>query len=189
MKLNAAKIKECADWVEKHGLHPQACGASVQDFCRACGISDETYSRWCKRSVEFVEALARAREIYAAKTVRDVENALVKAAVGVDYEKVKQEGKQVPRVIKTYDPVTGKLIREETVYEMVTTKAVRERVYFPPDVRAAQFVLTNMAGDRWKNKESKDVKVDGKVTGLQIEVTDDETREALEKVAGTEPAK
>ena len=49
MKLTPTKIKECAAWVEKHGLHPQPCGASVQDFCKAMGISDETHRRWMRK--------------------------------------------------------------------------------------------------------------------------------------------
>jgi len=185
MKLNADLIARMATWVEEHGLFPEAAGATVQEFCKVFGISDESYRRWQKK-VEFVDALNSAREKYRARTVKTVENALLKAATGVDYEKTKQEGKMMPRTVKTYDPATGNLIKEETVYEMVTTKAVKERVYFPPDVKAAQFVLTNMSGDRWKNKESKDVKVDGKVAGLNIEVADAETADALEKITAPE---
>ncbi len=45
MKLNAAKIQEAAAWVEKNGLHPQPCGATLRSFCKAMGISDETFRR------------------------------------------------------------------------------------------------------------------------------------------------
>lgn len=186
MKLNADLIARMATWVEEHGLFPEAAGATLREFCAAFGIDDQTYRNWLKKSA-FSDALNSAREKYRARTVKTVENALLKAATGVDYEKTKQEGKMMPRTVKTYDPATGNLIKEETVYEMVTTKAVKERVYFPPDVKAAQFVLTNMSGDRWKNKESKDVKVDGKVAGLQIEVADADTAAALEKVVNQEP--
>lgn len=179
MKLNEKLIRQMAAWVEDHGLFPEPCGASLREFCRVFGIDDASYRRWMKRA-DFADALACAREKFRTNTVHDVENALIAAAKGVDYEKVKQEGKQVPRVVKTYDPVTGKLVREETIMEMVTTKAVKERVYFPPDVRAAQFVLTNLAPDRWKDKQEKDVKVNGQMTGVKIVVGDKETADALQ---------
>lgn len=182
MKLNAELIKRMAAWVEEHGLFPEPCGASLREFCKDFGIDDASYRRWMKRA-DFADALAGARERFRVRTVHDVENALIAAAKGVNYEKTKQEGKQVPKVVKTYDPVTGKLIREETTFEMIATKAVKERVYYPPDVRAAQFVLTNLAPDKWKERQEKNVKVDGKVAGLKIEVADAETAAALEEVA------
>lgn len=164
MKLTAAKIKEAEEWVEKHGLHPQACGASIQDFCRAIGISDETFSRWNKRSVEFVDALTRARSKYATRIVRDVENALVKAALGIDAEETREKAKAVDDVIREYDPVTGNLIREHKTKKLVTMEATRTRRYFPPDVKAAQFVLTNMDPDTWKQKQEQTLRTpDGAV--------------------------
>ena len=30
---------------------------------------------------------------------------------------------------------------------------MRETIYYPPDIKAAQFVLTNMAPDKWKVKQ------------------------------------
>ena len=55
MKLNAAKIKECAAWVEQNGLYPQVGGAPVKQFCEAMGVSFITYQRWMK-NVNFVQA-------------------------------------------------------------------------------------------------------------------------------------
>ena len=84
MKLNASKIAEAEAWVEKNGLYPQACGATVKQFCQAMGISKKTYERW-QANDAFVSALSRARELFRVTTIRDVENALVKAAKGVDF--------------------------------------------------------------------------------------------------------
>lgn len=149
MKLNADKIKEAQGWVEVNGLFPQACGASIRDFCKAMGISDETFRRW-QKNVAFVDALTRARETFATNTVREVENALVKAAKGVDFTKVKEEAKA--EVVKEFDPKTGKKVRE-TTGSLKTVKATRETFYYPPNVEAAKFVLINMAGDKWKQKQ------------------------------------
>ena len=156
MKLTPAKIKEAATWVEQHGLFPQACGAAVKEFCEFLGIKDTTYRRWLEK-VDFVDAITRARAEFADRTVREVENALVRAALGVDYEKTKEKGRAFDEVVKEYDPVTGNLIRETKTKKMVTVEATRERVYYPPDVKAAQFVLTNLAPDKWQDKRKNDV--------------------------------
>ena len=148
MKLNATKIAEAEAWVEKNGLHPQPCGATVKMFCEAMGITRRTYERW-QANDAFVAALTRAREYFRVTTVRDVENALVKAAKGVDFVHIKEEKKA--QKVKEYDD-KGRKIKE---YDgpPVVVKSMRETIYYPPDVKAAQFVLTNMAGDKWKNKQ------------------------------------
>ena len=150
MKLSAAKIRECAAWVEVNGLYPQRCGASIKQFCEAMGIAFITYQRW-QQNENFVTALTHAREVFAQNTVQGVANALVKAALGVDFVKKKDEGR--PQVVKEYDPKTGKKIKEYTTEKIVTVKSLRETVYFPPDVNAAKFILTNLDPENWKNKQ------------------------------------
>lgn len=150
MKISKEKIQECAAWVEKNGLYPQRCGASVKQFCEAMGIAFKTYQRW-QENDNFVNALTRAREVFQQNTVREVANALVKAAKGVDFTKTKQKGRA--QVVKEYDPKTGKKIKEYTTEKIVTVESYRETVYFPPDVNAAKFLLTNMDPENWKNKQ------------------------------------
>lgn len=183
MKLNAAKIKECAVWVEAHGLHPQACGASIATFCKAMGIDPRTWNRWSKLP-DVSDAIERARDLYAATIIQDVENALVKAALGLDAEVVKETGMAKPETIKEYDPVTGKLIRETTTQKVVTVKAVRERRYYPPDVKAAQFVLTNMAAGKWRQKQDLNIGAQPG-TGLQITVGSQAVADALRDAVAT----
>lgn len=166
MKLTPAKIKECADWVEKHGLHPQPCGASVDDFSKAMGIDRVTCWRWMKIAT-FATAINAARDKYAAKIVFDVENALVKAALGLDAEETKEKAKAVDDVIREYDPATGNLVREHKTKKLVTMEATRTRRYYPPDVKAAQFILTNMAAGTWRQKQDLNI---GAQQGTVIEV-------------------
>lgn len=150
MKLSAAKIRECAAWVEVNGLYPQRCGASIRQFCDAMGIAFITYQRW-QANENFVTAITHAREVFQQNTVHEVVNALVKAARGVDFVKKKDEGR--PQVVKEYDPNTGEKIKEYTTEKIVTVKSLRETVYYPPDVNAAKFLLTNMDPENWKNKQ------------------------------------
>ena len=151
MKLSKAKIRECVAWVEVNGLYPQRCGASIKLFCEAMGINPRTYNNWSKDS-EFAEAIAHAREVFQQNTVREVTNALVRAAKGVDFTKKKEKGRA--QVVKEYDPKTGKKIKEYTTEKIVTVESYRETMYYPPDVNAAKFLLTNMDPDNWKNTQT-----------------------------------
>lgn len=154
MKISKAKIQECVEWVERNGLYPQPCGAAVKQFCEAMGINDATYRRWLQKE-DFADALSRAREVFRQTSVREVSNALIKAAKGVDFTKEKQEYRA--QVIKEYDPKTGKKVKEYLGEKPVQVKAMRETYYYPPDVNAAKFVLTNMDPENWKNKQESDI--------------------------------
>lgn len=149
MKMNAAKIQEAAAWVERNGLHPQPCGATILDFCKAMGIDQSTYHRW-EKNESFTSALTRAREVFRVTTIKEVENALVKAARGVEFTREKTEAR-AEKVVE-YDPVTGKKVREY-MGEAKVVRATRETTYYPPDVKAAIFVLTNLSPDAWKQKQ------------------------------------
>jgi hypothetical protein len=167
MKLNAAKIAECAAWVEKNGLQPQPCGSTIEDFCRAQGIDRSTYYRWAQIPA-FATELAQARARFASTTIKAVENALVKAAVGVDFETTREKGKAFDEVVREYDPATGKLIRETKTKKLVTVEAIREKKYYPPDVKAVQFVLTNLAPDKWKTQVDGTFAVTSGEGGIRI---------------------
>jgi len=179
MKLNAEKIQEAEAWVERNGLHPQPCGATIRDFCKAMGIATKTFERW-QGNDAFVAALTRAREVFRVTTVREVENALVKAAKGVDFTRIKEEAKA--EVIKEYDPKTGKKVKEYTG-ELKTVKAIRETMYFPPDVKAAIFVLTNMAPDDWKQKQ--ETTLQGGSQPLNLALKDPAALAGLKKALAT----
>ena len=183
--MNAAKIAEAEAWVERNGLHPQPCGATIREFCKAMGISDETFRRW-QENVEFVDALTRAREKFRATTIVEVENALVKAALGVDFTKEKTEAK-AEKVVE-YDPKTGKKVKEY-MGDAKVVKATRETMYYPPDIKAAIFVLTNMAPDTWKQKQETTLQGNG--GPIAITLADNAAMEGLKKAleTGAKPRK
>ena len=141
-------------WVELNGLHPQPCGAAIGDLCAAMGIDAETYRRWMQKA-EFAEGIKNANATFAASTEIEVVNALKRAATGFVYEK--KTAIAGPKVIKTYDKNTGKKIREEETDEIVRKKVVKEDLQATPQVAAAIFLLTNLAPDRWKNRQNTDI--------------------------------
>lgn len=142
--------------MERNGLHPQACGALIKDFCKAMDISDRTYLNWLKVS-EFSEAITRAREVFRQNTVRTVENALVKRASG--YEFTKERAEKASRKTVEYDPLTGKKVREYYGEPQVVAMS-KETIQVAPDVDAAKFLLTNMEPDRWKQRQDITAAID-----------------------------
>lgn len=161
MKYNAAKIAECVAWVEKNGLHPQRCGATIEKFCAAMGINKVTYFRWLEKDT-FATAIQRARETFTATIVEEVSNAVARAARGAEYSIVQE--------VKQMNKTTGKL---ETV------KATRKTFYKEPDMEAAKFLLTNMAGEDWRLKQEQTIKAEAPVFVVRTEAE----RKKLEDIA------
>lgn len=160
MKYNAAKIAECVAWVEKNGLHPQRCGATLRKFQEAMGIDDATYRRWMQKA-EFADALQRAREVFTATTVEEVSNAVAQAARGAEYSIVTEER------------------RRDSEGNLVTIKATRKTFHEKPDMEAAKFLLTNMAGDDWRLKQEQTIKAEAPVFVVRTEAE----RKKLEDIA------
>lgn len=161
-------------WVRENGLFPDPCGAKVQDFCAFLGIDDATYRRWLDNA-EFAEALKRAREYFKTNTVQEVSNALIKAAKGVDFTAINEEARS--QKIKERDPKTGKVIRE---YDgpAVIVKSSRKTIYYPPNVEAAKFVLSNLDGEHWKIKQ--DVNATGTMKERVVIVENEDQARRLE---------
>lgn len=160
MKYNAAKIAECVAWVEKNGLHPQRCGATLRKFQEAMGIDDATYRRWMQKA-EFADALQRAREVFTATTVEEVSNAVAQAARGAEYSIVTEER------------------RRDSEGNLVTIKATRKTFHEKPDMEAAKFLLTNMAGEDWRLKQEQTIKAEAPVFVVRTEAE----RKKLEDIA------
>lgn len=161
MKYNAAKIAECVAWVEKNGLYPQRCGATIEKFCAAMGINKVTYFRWLEKDT-FATAIQRARETFTATIVEEVSNAVARAARGAEYSIVQE--------VRQMNKITGKL---ETV------KATRKTFYKEPDMEAAKFLLTNIQGDDWRLKQEQTIKAEAPV----FVVKTDAERKKLEDIA------
>lgn len=144
-------VQACADWVRKNGLIDFG-GATLTDFCKAMGIEDQTYYRWLDK-VEFVEAIKKAKEAFRSTLENDIVKSLANAAKGYEYEQYTTE----------YTDVNGK---------PKIKKQVKKNIRVEPNVGAAVFLLTNIASDRWKNKQDSNVSVKEDSEPIQIEIID-----------------
>ena len=150
MKLTAEMKERIREFVELNGLYPQPCGATQQALCKAVGIGWDSLKRW-EQKADFAEMLSRARAKFAQQTEIEIVNAMKKAALGIEFTKEVNEA--TAQKVVEYDPKTGKKVKEYTTDRLVAKSAKRETVVIPPDVKAGIFMLTNIAPDKWKQKQ------------------------------------
>ena len=117
-------------WTSKEGLEIIAGwkrkGLTTGQICNNLEIDRSTLSRWCKENEELCNTLKINKEI----SIVCVENALFKKAVGFT-KKIKKDMIGKDGEIVTYE----------------------SELYFPPDITAIKFYLTNRDGSNWKDKQ------------------------------------
>ena len=101
-------------------------GASEEEIAKRLGIAYSTFNLYKCQKSELSEALKKGAEIIDT----EVENALLKRALGYDYDETTQE-------------------RNENG-ELIVTKVVTKQV--APDTTAQIFWLKNRCPDRWRDK-------------------------------------
>lgn len=112
-------------------------GLTDEQIAHNMGISHDTLYKYKKRYPEFAEALKNGKEVID----REVENALLKRALGYEYEEVTQERKN------------GNL---------VTTKIITKQV--KPDTTAQIFWLKNRKPEQWR--DTKEINMNSTVQDI-----------------------
>ena len=125
-------ITACAEWVREHGLIDYG-GATLTEFCNAMRIDNKTYYAWMAKT-EFSEAIKKAKILFRDSLEEDIVKSLANAAKGYEYTQTTTE----------YTDVNGK---------PCIKKQVKKNIKVEPNVGAAIFLLTNVAPDRWKNRQ------------------------------------
>lgn len=132
------------DWLDEDSLLKvqgwARDGLSNEQIAHNMGITFQTLYRWQDKYSELREALKKGKEVVD----REVENALLKRALGYEYDEVTQE------------PVTDK---DTGITEMRVTKRVTKQI--APDVTAQIFWLKNRKPDDFRDK--RDVELSGHV--------------------------
>lgn len=115
-------------------------GLTNEQIAEKLGINPDTLYRYQKEHPEFSESLKKGKEIVDY----EVENALLKRALGYEYEEKTYEMR--------YDERTGR--SEEKL-----TKRVTKQV--SPDTTAQIYWLNNRKPKQWRNKQDIDVNNNG----------------------------
>ncbi len=120
------------EWLEPEGLLKiegwARDGLTDEQIANNIGISVSCLNNWKNKYVEILESLKRGKEVID----RQVENALLKRALGYEYTETTRE----------YIPELD---------EMKTTKKVTKQV--APDTTAQIFWLKNRKPDKWRDKQ------------------------------------
>ena len=148
-KYTKEMISACSDWVRENGLMDYG-GATLTDFCKAMRIDNKTYYAWMEKT-EFSESIKKAKEQFRDSLEKDIVKSLANAAKGYEYNQTTTE----------YTDVNGK---------PRIKKQVKKNIRVDPNVGAAIFLLTNIAPERWKNRQDTktDLTTNGKDIGQQI---------------------
>ena len=122
------------DWLTEDGLLRvegwARDGLTDEQIYKNMGISYQTFYEWQKRFPVFRESLKKGK----APVDQQVENALLKRALGYDYEET---------VTEMEDGGNGK-----------QRKHIRKILkHMPPDTTAQIFWLKNRRPDRWRDKQ------------------------------------
>lgn len=132
------------DWLTEEGLLQLEAwardGLTEEQIAHNMGVATKTLFNWKNAHLPILHALKRGKEVVDIQ----VENALLKRALGYSYKEVTKE--------KVFNPESGQ-------YELMTTKEVSKEVV--PDTTAQIFWLKNRRPDQWRDK--RDVSVEGEV--------------------------
>ena len=124
-------------WLEPDGLLLLEAwardGLTDEQIAKNMGINVATLYRYKQTYCEICEALKRGKEVIDV----EVENALLKRALGYTYTEITKE--------QQLNPATGE-------YELMVTKEVTKEVI--PDTTAQIFFLKNRRPDLWRDKQS-----------------------------------
>lgn len=138
------------EWLTEEGLLQLESwardGLTDEQIASNMGITRKTLAEWKTKYSDICDTLKRGKAVVDIQ----VENALLKRALGYSYDEVTRE-----RVLD-YDPSTG----TEIGSHMEVTKTVRKEVQ--GDTTAQIFWLKNRRPEQWRDK--RDVSVEGEIS-------------------------
>lgn len=155
------------EWLEKDNLIKLEAwardGLTDEQIANNMGIAIRTLYNWKNKHIQIMQALKRGKEVVDY----EVENALLKKALGYDYE----EEKSTQRI------VDGKKVGEKIIYKK----------HQPPDTTAIIYWLKNRKRSIWRDKpdiynlDEESAKIELAKAKAELEKTNAE----IEKLRGT----
>lgn len=138
------------EWLTEEGLLQLESwardGLTDEQIASNMGITRKTLAEWKTKYSDICDTLKRGKAVVDIQ----VENALLKRALGYSYDEVTRE-----RMLD-YDPSTGQVVGSH----MEITKTVKKEVQ--GDTTAQIFWLKNRRPEQWRDK--RDVSVEGEIS-------------------------
>lgn len=119
-------------------------GLTNEQLAANMGVTVKTFYEWQARFVEFREALKRGK----APVDIEVENMLLKRAMGFEYEEVTTEIEDIP---------TGKLDKKGNPIYRQRKHIKKTKKMVVPDTTAQIIWLKNRRPDKWRDKPTPDM--------------------------------
>lgn len=158
-KSNAGRKGSYKKWLEADNLILlegwARDGLTDEQIAYNIGIHVSTLYEWKKKYEEFDEALKRGKEVVD----REVENALLKRALGYSYDEITE-------------------IREEGV--LIQKKVVKKHIV--PDTTAQIFWLKNRRPDIWRDK--KDIDMNANISNPFDGISTDDIKKLIKNEQG-----
>ena len=152
-------------WLTEEGLLQLEAwardGLTDEQIAHNMGVAYSTLRVWRDKYSALSAALKRGKEVVDIQ----VENALLKRALGYSYKETTRESQ--------FNPQTEQ-------YELVVTKEVTKEVV--PDTTAQIFWLKNRKPDGWRDK--KDIEHSGSINSIST-LTDEELDDKIAKLKAT----
>ena len=140
------------DWITQEGLLKiegwARDGLTDEQISHNIGIHPSTLYDWQKKYSEIAEALKKGKEVID----RQVENALLKRALGYEYEEVKQ-------IIEKDEKGKDRKRIEKTIKQVI------------PDTTAQIFWLKNRKPDEWRRRDESAEEQRLRIAKLKYEVS------------------
>lgn len=131
-------MKYCKEIVDKICMC-LAQGDTQKEAGKKAGITKETFNQWIRHKSDFADRVKEAKEIFKDNIIGKLETSLWKVALGYEAEESKttfgRDGDGNPIIVK----------REKT------------KKNYAPNVTALIFALSNLAPDRWKNRQQMEM--------------------------------
>lgn len=154
--MGAGRKGKYAEWLTDDGLLRvegwARNGLSDEQLAYNIGISVSTFYQWQINYPEFSEAIKRGKK----PVDEEVENTLLKSALGFEYEET------ITEIIEQPDGTQRKQIK-------------KVKRYCPPSNTAQIFWLKNRRPDRWKDRQDVN-------NNVHVEGTSEALKEAFERM-------
>lgn len=110
-------------------------GDSVELICKKIGISRDCFYRWRKTKKDFADLIDEAKRAFLKAIGEKLEASLFKRATGFEFTETETE-----------------YVNDGNGQPVVKNQKTKNK-YYPPETGALIFALTNLAPERWKNRQ------------------------------------
>ena len=142
-----------------------AQGDTQKEAGKKAGICEDTFNEWLKNKPEFSAKVKEAKEIFKDNIIGKLETSLWKVALGYEAE----ESKTTFGRDKEGNPI---IVKQE-----------KTKKNYAPNVTALIFALSNLAPDRWKNRQQMEMLQREKESESERTCFDNIPKETLFRIA------